>query len=198
MHKIGLVAAAVLFCSVASAHAETQMWVKGDRATRRTCPSTQCGEVGKLFFRESATVAETKNGWGRVSKYYDASCKSGRSQYVDTGNAECSDANGITNGQFAEWIRLDFLTTNRPADPAEGAVGDSKMVAQSDDFQTYESQFVTAAQALISSGDCTAKDIEDNGGWVKSTNKGQGIYFTYCSGGSDRVYLDVNSGQTYR
>jgi hypothetical protein len=38
----------------------------------------------------------------------------------------------------------------------------------------------------------------DVGGLVKSTSKGKGIYFTYCGGGSTRIYLYVSNGQTFR
>jgi hypothetical protein len=36
------------------------------------------------------------------------------------------------------------------------------------------------------------------GGWMKSTNKGPSVYFTYCGGmrASNRIYLDVRSGET--
>lgn len=180
-----------------SAMAETQMWVTSDTANRRTCPSTECGVVGKLFFRESAKVAETKNGWGRVSKFYDALCVSGRSGYVDSGRADCTAENGIVDGQFAEWIKLDLLSEARPEDPAKDASGTAKLIGQSDDFRRYESEFVKAAEALMASGDCTANDFTEMGGWVKSTNKGQGIYFAYC-GGSNRIYLDVATGRTFR
>lgn len=184
--------------AVSSAFADAQMWVTSDRANRRTCPSTECGVVGQLFFRESATVVETKNGWGRVSNYYDASCVGGRSKYVDSGRADCTPENGIVNGSFAEWIKLDLLSENRPADPGKDASGTAKLVAQSDDFHHYESQFVAAAEALMASGQCTANDFTDGGGWAKSSNKGQGIYFAYCGGGSTRIYLDVSTGQTFR
>lgn len=185
----------VAFVMIATpAVAETQMWVTVDRANRRTCPSTECGVVGKLFFRESAKVAETAKGWARVSKYYDASCSGGRSAYVDAGRADCTSENGINNGQFAEWVRLDMLSKTRPADPGAGAIGTAKLVAQSDDFNRYQTEFVTAAETLMSSGRCSAKDFASVGGFIKSTSKGAGIYFTYCSGGSDRIYLDVATG----
>src|SRR5690606_14671629 len=50
--------------------ADEQMWANSDRVNRRTCPSTECGVVGQLFFRESAVVLEKRNGWGRISQYY--------------------------------------------------------------------------------------------------------------------------------
>lgn len=174
------------------------MWVTVDRANRRTCPSIECGVVGRLYFRESATVIETKNGWGRITKYYDASCSGGRSEYVDSGKAECTSDNGIVDGQFAEWVKMDLLSDARPLDPGAGASGIAKLVASSDDFRIYEDDFVKAAQSLMASGDCTEKDFAEVGGFVKSANRGSGIYFTYCQSGADRIYLDVKTGTTFR
>src|SRR5215217_35282 len=69
-------------------------WVSIDRLNRRTCPAASCGSVGVLFFREKATLYEERQGWARISRYYDASCQNGRSIYVDTGNASCDSENG--------------------------------------------------------------------------------------------------------
>ena len=182
----------------ANAFAEGQMWLKVDTANRRTCPSSTCGIVGKLFYREAATVYETRNGWGRITKYYDASCKDGRSEYVDNGNSDCSAENGIKNGQFAEWIRMDMLSKTRLPDPGANATGSEKLVAQSDDYQRYKSEFVHAAETLIASSRCTPKDFEEMGGFVKSANKGAGVYFTYCNNGADRIYLNVKTGKIFQ
>lgn len=193
-----LALAALVGLAIVPAHAETQMWVVPDAANRRTCPSTACGVVGKFFHREAATVVETRNGWARVSRYYDAACTGGQSAYVDSGRADCTDDNGITNGQFAEWVRLDMLSEQRPPDPGASASGTARLVAQSDDFRRYEAEFVKAAETLMASGRCTVSDFEEQGGFMRSTNKGSGIYFTYCSGGSDRLYLDITTGRIFQ
>lgn len=174
------------------------MWVTTDRADRRTCPSAECGTVGNLFYREAASVFETKNGWARVTKYYAVPCTAGRFDYVKSGKADCSPANGIVDGKVAEWVRLDRLSRNRPADPAAGAEGIAALVGQSDDYRHHKAAFVKAAEKLLSSGECTEKDFKDIGGWMKSTNKGAGIYFTYCGGGPTRIYLNVSNGRTFR
>ena len=95
-------------------------WVTVDRLNRRTCPKESCGSVGVLFFRENASIYEEQNGWARISKYYDASCQNGKSEYVDSGNASCNPANGIVDGRFAEWVSSQFLSSNKPNDPAAG------------------------------------------------------------------------------
>lgn len=177
-----------------------KMWVTSDRLARHTCPSASCGVVGRLFFREAADVAEIEGNWGRVSKRYDASCSGGNSAYVDDGNAACVGDNGIVDGQLAEWVEIAYLSPNRPADPAEGAIGVSKLIAGSDDFRTYEAAFVNAAQKLMESGQCTEADFKEMGGFMKSTNNQGPVYFIYCGGmtAANRLYLNAATGKTYR
>ena len=196
MRRTGIAAAAACVLVVPVA-AQEQMWTAVDSAHRRTCPSTECGSVGTLFFREAAQVHETRNGWSRVSRYYDAACSGGRSAYVDSGSADCTPANGIENGEFAEWVRSDMLSAQRPADPSQGATGTAALVGQSDDFRLHREAFVKAADELIASGTCSPADFREWGGWMKSTNRA-GTYFTYCRGGALRLYLDVARGRVSR
>lgn len=180
---------------------EQAMWVSSDRAERRTCPSTSCGEVGRLFHRERVVVLEQRDGWVRITEPYSASCVNGRSEYVETGQAECTEANGISNGEFSEWVALSDLATEQPADPATSATVDEALVSQSDDFATHRAAFVAAANELIGDGRCTAADFEEMGGWVKSTShRDEPIYFTYCGGMTiaNRIYLDASTGRIFR
>jgi hypothetical protein len=176
---------------------EDKYWVTIDRLNRRTCPSTACGIVGQLFFREAATVYEQRGGWARISNYYAASCVNGRSEYVDSGNNRCTHDNGIVDGKFAEWVSAEFLSQERPPDPAAGATGIEALVAQSDDYRIYKAAFVKATQALISSGQCNEADFREIGGWVKSSHRDQPIYFMYCGGwtSANRLYLNAEKGR---
>lgn len=117
---------------------------------------------------------------------------------MESGKADCTPTNGIEGGQFAEWVLSDLLTAQRPADPSEGATGTAALIGQSDDFRLHREAFVKATDELIASGTCQASDFEEWGGWMKSSNKGAGIYFSYCGGGSDRIYLNVGSGRVFR
>ena len=176
-------------------------WVTSDRLNRRTCPSTDCGIVGQFFFREGTDVFEDKDGWARVSRYYDASCANGRSEYVDSEDSRCDPENGIVDGKFAEWVFADFLSEDRPPDPAADATGLEVLVAGSDDFQKYRGAFAQAAQSLISSGQCREADFRKWDGWMKSVNdRSQPIYFIYCGGSkvSNRLYLNTETGEVFR
>lgn len=175
-------------------------WVTSDRLNRRTCPSLDCGVVGQFFFREGTKVLERHDGWARVTRPYDASCVNGRSQYVDAGNAACDPSNGIEGGRFAEWVSAEFLTADRPPDPANNASVAEEIVAGSDDFARYRRQFASSAHTLISQGRCTKADFRNMGGWVKSTNhRSQPIYFTYCGGMTiaNRLYLNAETGEIF-
>jgi Protein of unknown function (DUF4236) len=179
---------------------EDRYWVTADRLNRRTCPSTACGIVGQLFFREAATIYEQKNSWARISTYYDASCNNGRSEYVESGNNQCKSENGIVDGKFAEWVSVQFLSQDRPPDPAAEAKVTEALVAQSDDYRIYKAAFVRAAEDLISTGQCSAADFKEMGGWMKSiSHKDQPIYFTYCGGltVANRLYLNAETGKIF-
>jgi hypothetical protein len=181
--------------------AEHVMWVLTDRTERRTCPSLSCGEVGRLFHRERVVVLEVRDDWARITEPYSASCVNGQSEYVETGEARCTDANGISNGEFSEWVAISDLTTDQPADPAATATIDEALIAQSDDFATHRGAFVTAANELIAADRCTAADFEEMGGWMKSINhRDEPIYFTYCGGmtTANRIYLDASTGRIFR
>lgn len=186
---------------MAAPEGDERLWVTSEWLNRRTCPSESCGVVGQLFFREGLTVREERDGWARITQTYDASCVGGRSEYVDTGNAACDDTNGIVDGQFAEWVSLEYLSENRPPDPAADASGIEELVAGSDDFARYRTAFAEAAQSLIAQRRCTERDFRDMGGWVKSTShSSQPIYFTYCGGATvaNRLYLNAATGEVFR
>lgn len=139
-------------------------WVAGNGLNRRTCPETKCGVVGQLQFREAVTVHEQRGSWARISEPYNASCIGGRSEFVDRGNAECDASNGIIDGQFAEWVAIEFLSNGRPDDPAASAAGWETLIRGSDDFAQYRSQFAKAAKNLIQMQKCNEADFREMGG----------------------------------
>lgn len=180
---------------------EEKMWVTAERIHRHTCPSDECGIVGTLDFRAAAEVKEQKGDWVRVTRIYDASCVNGRSEYVDKGKAACVTENGIVDGKFGEWVQAKYLSATRPADPAATAAADEQLVKDSDDFKRYRRAFVKAARTLMDRDECTAADLQENGGFSKSSNHiDQPVYFTYCGGYTvaNRIYLNAASGEIYR
>lgn len=183
------------------ASATQDYWVKSDRVDRRACPSTQCDLVGQLFFQEKATVFEEKNGWSRISNYYSASCEGGRSEYIDSGNADCVESSEIQGGKFAEWVLREHLGTVRPEYHAKDAEGIHALVKGSDDYRTYKDAFAKATKELLEQGECSEADFQKMDGWMKTRNqRSQPVYFTYCGGMniSNKIYLDISSDQVFR
>ena len=180
---------------------EPNAWVTIDGLNRRTCPDVSCGIVGVQFFREGVTVREQSDGWSRVSRSYDASCFNGIVEYVDSGNDACTEANGVVGGQFAEWVSSQYLSSERPPDPAAGATGTEALIGGSDDFRLYRDEFVQATSELIRNGSCSRADFEELGGWLKSSfHAGEPVYFTYCGGMTlaNRLYINTATGEVFR
>jgi hypothetical protein len=198
--KRALLALLVLLYPVCDA-VSSETWVTTDRLNRRTCPDIGCGSVGFFMFREGVTIYEEREGWARVSRYYDAFCVNGLSKYVESGNAACVPSNGIADGQFAEWVSTQYLSGTRPADPAAGAAGDYALVSGSDDYGKHKDVFARAAAQLIASKRCTKSDFEETGGWLKSMNhRDSPVYFTYCGGFTvaNRLYLNAATGDVFK
>jgi hypothetical protein len=198
MMRAAILAILVMLGASPSSAAETN-WVTADFLNRRTCPSTHCGIVGQLFYREGVTVYEEKGGWARITQPYDASCREGNSDYVDAGGTTCSGSNGVEDSKSSEWVALKHLAATRPADPAAGEKGVAKVVSNSDDFRKYRSAFVKATKELVASGRCTLDDFRQMSGWLKTTTTyhDRPVYFTYC-GGLDlpnRIFLNAANGQ---
>lgn len=136
------------------------------------------------------------DGWVRVSVPYDASCRNGQSEFVDDGNADCSEYNGIVDGKLSEWLFEEHLAASQPDDPAESATGDLELVAGSDDYRVYASNFAATARQLIGEGRCTEADFRNTGGWIKSMEyRERPVYFTYC--GNTQPYVNVDTGQVW-
>ena len=177
-------------------------WVTADRLNRRTCPQPSCGSVGVQFRGDGVTIYERSNGWARITGPYNASCFNGVSEYVDSGNDACEEANGIVDGRFAEWVSAQYLSSERPPGPAAGATGDYALVSGSDDYAAYKDAFAKAASGLIANGSCSRADFEEMGGWLKSSLRGaeEPVYFTYCGGLTldDRIYFNASTGEVFR
>lgn len=175
------------------------LFVNVERVQRRTCPNITCGDVGWIAERQVVEALEQRDGWVRITKPYDASCKNGTSEYVDAGKSTCTADNGITDGRFAEWVPMSALSKKRPDDPAATATGNEALVAQSDDFKRYREAFTEVTTKLIADGRCTAADFQEQGGWMKSVNqyKDEPVYFTYCGGMTldNKIYMNAKTRQ---
>lgn len=99
-------------------------------------------------------------------------------------------------------MRRVALTTGLLVMMAAAWGGEYTVAVQgSDDFNKYQAAFEKAAKELVESGRCSVSQLQETGGFWKSTNhKNKPIYFTYCGAAhvSNRIYLDVSTGQIFQ
>lgn len=69
----------------------------------QSCPSPYCGSIARLIVEKPVPVYERRNGWIRISEYYDADCRNGITTFIEGPANACTRENGVHNGQVAEW-----------------------------------------------------------------------------------------------
>jgi SH3 domain-containing protein len=168
----------------AGAESAGNYYVTADRLNVRLAPNASGKATNSLFQRQKVTVFEVKDGWARISRYYDGSVE------------------GVS-GDVARWVSGKYLSSKRPAESDKTDENSPIAVAikSSDDFSKYRGVFVTASEQLIKSGTCNLGDFQEMGGWWRSTSsKPEPVYFTYCGGmtKSNRVYVNTSTGDTFR
>jgi uncharacterized protein YgiM (DUF1202 family) len=176
------------FLMVSFAHAGAtspgDYYVTSGKLNVRLAPNKNGKITNTLYKRQKLEVFEVKDGWARISRFYD-------------GGVE-----GVS-GDIARWVFAKYLSTNRPAEEKVADLNSpvAKVIKSSDDFSKYQSIFVSASDKLIKSGKCRLGDFKEMGGWWRSTNhKPKPVYFTYCGGmtKNNRIYLNAATGKTFR
>lgn len=92
----------------------TRRWVAPERLNLRSCPSSDCGVVGRLNRGAVVKLHETRGEWARISAYYDAQCVEGASLAVISGDWRCVGANGVFSGRLADWVSMRHLSSSDP------------------------------------------------------------------------------------
>lgn len=196
--KIFCLSAAMALLSTAPVYAES-LYVVPDTLNKRTCPSTSCGIVGQVMKGNKLSVLAKENGFARVTDYND-SCTNGIHDWVKAGDNRCTQANGMRNGKFAEWVSLNHLSAEPPkAPPANGI--DYSLVKDSDDFDRHRDIFLKTSLKLISDGRCSRADFKKYQWWKSTTTyKNKPVYFTYCGAAhvDNRIYLNVSNGKVFK
>lgn len=167
--------------------------------TIHSCAARHCGVTGRLVEGERVTALEILDGWVRISMAQTALCKDGRSAAIDSGDDRCLAHNGIRGGRLTRWVHAaDLTSARRPAPPAAKGCAALGLEA-SDDYASYAKAHCGAALQLIALGHCTARDFQ-NLPWSASPGRGEGHYFVYCGGFTDRhrFYHDVLTGRVGR
>lgn len=178
----------IAFFTILFAHAEAispgDYYVTSNKLNVRLEPDKTGKITNTLYKRQKVEVFQVKDGWARISRYYD-------------GGVE-----GVS-GEVARWVFAKYLSTNRPAEEQVSNLNSpvAKAIKSSDDFLKYQSVFVSASEKLIKYGKCSLGDFKEIGGWWRSTNhKPKPVYFTYCGGmtKSNRIYLNAANGSTFK
>ncbi|MEX0605783.1 MAG: SH3 domain-containing protein [Marinobacter sp.] len=179
---------AVLISIIAAPFAQAEVesagdyYVTADRLNVRLAPDASGKATNSLSQRQKVTVFEVKDGWARISRYYDGSVEA-------------------LSGDVARWVFGKYLSTERPAEAPNQNSPIAVAIKSSDDFSKYRGVFVAASEQLIKSGTCKLGDFKEMGGWWSSTSyKPKPVYFTYCGGmtKSNRVYVNAATGETFR
>lgn len=147
-------------------------FVKADRTNVRLCPNTSCPATNSFDRGQAVQVFEIKQGWGRVSKYYDAT-------------AERQEFPQVTTDMVANWIRIDLLSKTRPAIEASANIDSTLVDARITGISERPAHGLTArdivvlrkfAIRLLQTGQCSEIDDGD-----KSLSK-EGQYYVHCQG----------------
>lgn len=161
-------------------------YVIANRLKVRLSPSASGKITNRLDRGERVDVLEVRNGWARISRFYD-------------GHVEGE------SGSVARWVAAVYLSKRKP-NPARsagrGGASSSPLeraLRSSDDYGRHRSRFLAASRRLISQGRCSVSDFAQMGGWIRSTSK-RSTYFTYCGGMRriNRIYLDVTNDRIFR
>jgi hypothetical protein len=165
--------------ALAEAISSGEYYVSANRLSVRLGPSPNATITNTLNRKQKVQVFEIKNGWGRISKYYNGAVQ-GKS------------------GQVARWVSAKYLSTSKPKDSFSSNSPLEKAIKGSDNYALYRDNFIKLSQQLISQGRCSITDYKEMGGWLRSSSHNpKPIYFTYCGGfsKSNKVYINAKTGK---
>lgn len=181
MHKIIIVILGIILSGdvLAEATSAGDYYVVANRLSVRLGPSPTATITNTLNRKQKVEVYEVKNGWARVSSYYNGAVEA-------------------KSGQVARWVSAKYLSSNKPKDSFSSNTPLEKAIRGSDNYARYRENFINLSQNLINQGRCSIADYKEMGGWLRSSNhKSKPIYFTYCGGFSKghKVYINAKTGK---
>jgi hypothetical protein len=148
-------------------------------------PNKKGSITSSIYENQQVNVYEIKQGWGRVSEYYNG------------------DVEGKT-GMVARWVFMKHLSKNPPIEKESDKTKISileKALKSSDNYLRYKKSFIKASENLIKEKTCTVNDFKEMGGWMRSPDYSpKPIFFTYCGGmiKENRIYLNVKTGEIFK
>jgi len=150
-------------------------YVTSNRLNERLEPSKNGKITNTLDKGQKVKVYDVVNGWARITEWYD----------------------GIVEGQnkaVARWVFAMYLSKNKPVKKNVNYNSPiANAIKNSDDFSRYKSVFIKASEELVKSGRCSIRELSGDG-WMRSQNqKPAPVYFVWCNGYKDRVYLNTRT-----
>ncbi|CAH0530187.1 hypothetical protein [Vibrio hippocampi] len=125
-------------------------------------PDDQAPEEGIAYYGEKLTPQEIQGDWIRIAPIYQ----------LEPGSEEIS-----------QWVKVSDLSVAQvPLEGDKWAEVLEQYLNQSDDYLLYSDEFLKVSTQLLKQGECRLADFEQVGGWIKSINHPQDVYFTYCGG----------------
>ena len=167
MNKVVIVAIALAVPggSFAQASKPRAYYVKEAALEERLAPSASGSVTNRIYRRQKVEVFEVKDGWARVSKYYDGTVE-GKS------------------GQVARWVLASGLSSLQPAElPQPAAPSDPRIAKDAlpkvgeHGLNEQDIQILyKGALKVLNSGKCSRVEYGD-----KSTSKAN-TYYVNCGG----------------
>lgn len=177
MDKFMLAIILLLFSNIAFAQATKPgtYYVKETVLKERLAPSATASVTNRIYRRQKVVVFEIRNGWARVSKYYDGAVE-GKGGQV----ARWVPASGLSFSQPAEFPQPSLPTDPRIAKDALPKVGEHGLTEQ--DVQVL----YKGALKFLNLGKCTRVEYGD-----KSTSKAN-TYYINCGGPTNLFFTPAD------
>jgi hypothetical protein len=142
-------------------------------------PETTSIPDGIAYYGEQLNVMERRGDWIRIAPIYQ----------LEEGADEVS-----------QWVDSAHLSV----EPVKLSGSDwfdvlQEYIENSDHYMSFQEAFLDASTQLIKGKQCRLADFEEVGGWIKSINHKDSVYFTYCGGieAEHKIYLNVASGKIF-
>lgn len=162
---IGLILLALTEIASAQAVAPGTYYVKESVLEERLAPNVDGSVTNRIYTRQKVEVYEVKNGWARVSKFYDGAVEGKK-------------------GQIARWVLSSGLSSSQPAELPQTTLPSDPRIAK-DAFPKAGQSGLTeqdvellnkGALKYLNSGKCSRVEYGD-----KSTSK-TSTYYINCGG----------------
>jgi hypothetical protein len=157
----------------------TQYYVSRAAETVFLQPEHSATPDGVAYYGEQLNVMERRGDWIRIAPIYQ----------LEEGADEVS-----------QWVN----SANLSVEPVKLSGSDwfdvlQKYIENSDHYMSFQEAFLEASTQLIKGKQCRLADFEEVGGWIKSINHQDRVYFTYCGGieAEHKIYLNVASGEIF-